>query len=143
MMTRMATRRLIAALMLHVCAAARAGCVSCPRPLCRVGCAADLGKPGSAPGRCVPCPTATDIPPGVAAVDVHIPADAGSLGSIQLGINSPGGTFCPCNIAKGCTAPLNATLDLARLAPQFVRTHDVYVLNPQTFSVSPPNPLGQ
>jgi hypothetical protein len=110
--------------------------------MCRVGCAADLGKQGAAPGRCVPCPTASKIPVGVAAIDVSIPADPSSLSTLQLGINSPGGTYCPCNIAKGCKAPLNATADLLRMRPQFVRTHDVYILNPSTFILSPPDPLG-
>lgn len=119
-------------------------CIVCPASKCRVGCAADLGKPGSAPGHCIPCPNSTELPPdNVAAIDVSIPTETHGLSTMQLGINAPNGVFCPCNIAKGCKAPLNATLDLIRLAPQFVRTHDVYLLNPQTFSVSPPNPLGQ
>lgn len=120
-------------------------CVRCNAqpPMCRIGCASDLGKPGSSPGRCVPCPTTSTIPAGVAVVDVSMPTDNSILKTISLGINAPGGTYCPCNIAKGCKAPLNATQDILRLAPQFVRTHDVYLLNPQTFSISPPNPLGQ
>ena len=111
--------------------------------MCRVGCSSDLDKVGVNAGRCVLCPSAAAIPAGVAVVDVTLPADpASTLSTLQLGINSPGGTYCPCNIAKGCKAPLNATADLLQLRPQFVRTHDVYILNPSTFSISPPNPLG-
>ena len=101
------------------------------------------GQEGPGTGHCVRCPTAAAIPTGVAVVDVTLPADPiSTLTTLQLGINSPGGTYCPCNIAKGCKTPLNATMDLLRLRPQFVRTHDVYLLNPSTFSISPPNPLG-
>lgn len=61
---------------------------------------------------------------------------------MQLGLNAPQGTWCPCNIEKGCRAPLNATGALLKLRPQFVRTHDVSLLSPATFSINPPNPLG-
>jgi hypothetical protein len=128
-------------------ATAPAACTACPPSsagaMCRISCPSDLDQEGPGTGHCVRCPTAAAIPTGVAVVDVTLPADpASTLTTLQLGINSPGGTYCPCNIAKGCKAPLNATTDLLRLRPQFIRTHDVSLLNPSTFSISPPNPLG-
>ena len=135
------------ALMMILTMSVTEGCIACPPssagPMCRISCPSDLDQEGPGTGRCIRCPTASAIPTGVAVVDVTLPTDpATALTTLQLGINSPGGTHCPCNIAKGCKAPLNATTDLLRLQPQFVRTHDVYLLNPSTFSVSPPNPLG-
>jgi hypothetical protein len=143
----LAVRLVVSLLLLLPAAHAAAACTGCPPssagPMCRVGCPSDLDKQGAGAGRCVRCPSAAAIPAGVAVVDVTLPADpARVLSTLQLGINSPGGTHCPCNIAKGCKAPLNATADLLQLRPQFVRTHDVYILNPSTFSISPPNPLG-
>lgn len=112
-------------------------CVACPADQCRVGCAADLGKPGNAPGSCVAC--APDEAGGINYGTFVVPEAVEAQNVMQLGINSGGGIACPCgNESDPCAGPYNATGDLLLLRPAFARTHDAFLLTQESYEANVP-----